>query len=192
MADVKASLQSPSQTVGPFFHDALIKEADRILINNATQGEKIILTGTVFDGDGVPVPDAMVEIWQADANGVFNHPDDPGQSEADPNFKGFGRSDTLKDGQYFFQTIKPGCSSLDGTDQSPYIRLRIFARGMLIHASTRVYFSDEENQHEPVFNAVPEERKHTLVAKHEPSSNPPGYRFDIHLQGDNETVFFDA
>ena len=76
MADVKASLQSPSQTVGPFFHDALIKEADRILINNATQGEKIILTGTVFDGDGVPVPDAMVEIWQADANGVFNHPDD--------------------------------------------------------------------------------------------------------------------
>ncbi len=130
----------------------------------------------------------MIEIWQADAQGIFKHKSDPKHKNADPNFKGFGRAETVKNGQFFFETVKPAKSVLDDDTQSPYIRLRVFARGMLTHASTRLYFSDEDNSNDPILNSVTKERQNTLIATLEP---PNTYRFDIHLQGDNETVFFD-
>lgn len=181
--------QSPSQTIGPFFHDGLIRGGENILTTPKTQGQHIVIQGQVLDGDNHPVPDAMVEIWQADAYGFFNHPEDPNQSQADPNFGGFGRAETVDDGRFTFHTIKPGI--IPG-EQTPYINVRIFARGMLVHAVTRLYFADEAgNAHNDVLNAVPAERRETLMATPEDSPGFPTYRFNIHLQGEQETVFFD-
>lgn len=181
--------QSPSQTVGPFFHNCLIRGGENILTVPQTQGQHIVIQGQVLDGDGQPVPDAMVEIWQADANGIFNHPEDPKQVEVDPSFQGFGRAETADNGRFTFHTIKPGIIS---GEQTPYINVRIFARGMLIHAVTRIYFADEAgNTSDALLNAVPEERRETLVATPEESPGFPTYRFNIHLQGEQETVFFD-
>ena len=180
--------QSPSQTVGPFFHYGLISLTSHVLINEKTKGKRITLTGTVYDGDGAPIPDALIEIWQADSSGIYHHSADPHYKDADPNFKGFGRSDTVKNGQYRFETIKPAVAKMDDESQSPFIRARVFARGMLIHASTRIYFSDEDNSRDSIFKTVPEARQPSLVAKLEPNSV---YRFDIYMQGEDETVFFD-
>ncbi|MGB0385989.1 MAG: protocatechuate 3,4-dioxygenase subunit alpha [Ardenticatenaceae bacterium] len=189
--------QSPSQTVGPFFHDGLIFGGENILVNDRTQGEQIYIEGQVLDGDGVPVVDALVEIWQADANGYFNHPADPGQSKADPFFAGFGRSQSAKEGRlgratcFGFKTVKPGIIASEDQKQAPHISVHVFARGMLIHALTRLYFSDEHaNQSDPVLNSVPEARQHTLIAQRQAVQGLPTYRFDIHLQGEEETVFF--
>lgn len=183
--------QSSSQTIGPFFHFALTLGGENLLVNDRTQGEKIIICGQVLDGDGQPVSDAMVEIWQADANGYFNHPNDPGQSLADPHFTGFGRSPTVKEGQFSFKTIKPGIIASEQTKQAPHIAVHIFARGMLIHTLTRIYFSDEEmNQSDAVLNSVPEARRQTLIAQRQNGQGLPTYRFDIRLQGTEETVFF--
>lgn len=184
--------QTPSQTVGPFFHFALIEDGENILINEHTQGQVIRLVGTVYDGEGASIQDALIEIWQADAAGIFNSSEDPNHQKVDPNFKGFGRSDTRNKGQYCFDTVKPSNSSLDDNDQAPYIRLRVFARGMLVHATTRLYFSDEANQADPILSTVPASRRTTLIAKLERSQGVPTYRFDIYLQGDKETVFFEA
>ncbi len=181
--------QSPSQTIGPFFHNGLIHGNENILTTSQTQGEPILIQGQVLDGDGNPVPDAMVEIWQADANGFFNHPEDPHQAQADPNFGGFGRAQTVDDGRFTFHTIKPG--AIPG-EQTPYINVRVFARGMLIHAVTRLYFAGEAgNASDDVLNSVPDGRRETLVATREESPGFPTYRFNIHLQGEQETVFFD-
>jgi len=181
--------QSPSQTVGPFFHYGLIHGNENILVNEQTAGQRIDIKGRVFDGDGEPVPDAMVEIWQADAQGFFNHPADPNQAKADKNFRGFGRSDTVNGGQFYFKTIKPGI--IPGT-QTPYVNVRIFSRGMLIHAYTRLYFSDESgNADDPVLNSIPDERRSTLIAQRIEVDGVPPYQFDVHLQGEGETVFFD-
>jgi protocatechuate 3,4-dioxygenase alpha subunit len=180
--------QSPSQTVGPFFRIGLIySQAQSNLVNDNTSGERITLTGIVFDGDGLPIPDAMIEIWQPDSNGIFNHPLDPLQKQADPHFRGFGRAENLNGGRYEFKTIKPGSRDR----MAPYINVHVFARGMLIHAMTRIYFSDEPaNAESPVLNSVDSERRHTLIAAREESGGPAVYRFDIHLQGEDETVFF--
>lgn len=189
--------QSPSQTVGPFFHYGLTLGGENLLVNDRTQGEHIYIEGQVLDGDGQPVPDAMVEIWQADANGHFNHPADPGQSKADPFFAGFGRSETVKEGRlgsasgFSFKTIKPGVIASEDQKQAPHIAVHVFARGMLIHALTRIYFSDESaNQNDPVLLSVPEARRQTLIAQRQNVQGLPTYRFDIHLQGEQETVFF--
>lgn len=180
--------QSPSQTVGPFFHYGLIFGGENILVNEQTAGQWIALTGHVFDGDGLPVPDALIEIWQADAQGFFNHPNDPNQAKSDLNFRGFGRSDTVAGGQFYFKTIKPGI--IPGS-HTPYVNMYIFSRGMLIHAHTRLYFADEPgNADDPVLNSVPAERRATLIARQQETGDIPTYRFDIHLQGEAETVFF--
>lgn len=185
--------QTPSQTVGPFFHYGLIFDGDNNLFNDQTKGQRILITGKVYDGDGEPVPDAMIETWQADAEGIYNHPADPNQSNADPNFGGFARAATNDDGNFTITTIKPGVVTWDGeVNQAPHINVRVFARGILIHAYTRLYFSDEDaNNADPVLNlAGVASRKDTLIAALEESHGAPVYRFDIRLQGDQETVFF--
>jgi protocatechuate 3,4-dioxygenase alpha subunit len=180
--------QSASQTVGPFFRIGLIYDrAQNNLVNEHTKGECITLTGVVFDGDGEPISDAMLEIWQPDANGIFNHPLDPLHEQADPHFHGFGRAETRNAGRYEFKTVKPG--SRDG--KAAYINMHVFARGMLVHALTRVYFPDEPaNEADPTLNAVERDRRYTLFATREQTEGPSVYRFDIHMQGEDETVFF--
>ena len=180
--------QSASQTVGPYFRIGLIYgEAQNDLVQKETDGQRIRIVGQVLDGDGQPIPDAMVEIWQPDAHGIYNHPVDPLHEQADPHFRGFGRAENRNEGIYEFKTIKPG--SRDG--QAPYINIRVFARGILIHAVTRIYFADEPaNADDPVLNSVDSARRQTLIASLQESHDMPAYRFNIHMQGDNETVFF--
>lgn len=181
--------QSPSQTVGPFFHDCLIRGNGHILSNKQTKGAHILIEGQVFDGDGEPITDALVEIWQADSNGRFNHPSDPNQADADPHFQGHGRSATVQNGRFAFHTVKPGIAE---GEVVPFINVRVFARGMLIHAMTRIYFAEQpDNQNDPVFNSVPQQRQDTLLARLQPEAAPMHvYHFDIYLQGVQETVFF--
>jgi protocatechuate 3,4-dioxygenase alpha subunit len=192
--------QTPSQTVGPFFafgltapqygypHDAI---ASGDLADESVPGERVEIVGHVLDGAGVPIVDAMIEIWQADSEGRYAHPADGRPSNQ--SFRGFGRfgTGTQADNCYRFRTVKPG--SVDG-DQAPHVNVIVFMRGMLTHAYTRIYFSDEEkaNKRDPVLQSVSEERRKTLIAKRDVTSGTPLYRFDIHMQGDNETVFFDV
>src|SRR6187402_3275676 len=122
--------QTPSQTVGPFFHGALISGEQCILTQERTSGTRIYIEGRLLDGDGAPLSDAMIEIWQADAHGIFNHPADPRHKSADPFFRGFGRSETGRDGKFWFKTIKPGQVPWDELQaQAPHISVRVFARG---------------------------------------------------------------
>lgn len=185
-------IQTGSQTVGPFFHYGLIFGGENVLVNEKTQGERLLIEGTVYDGDGAPVPDALVEIWQPDAQGIFNHPADPRHAQADPHFRGFGRSDTVRNGQFSFKTVKPGViAGANGETQAPYINVRIFSRGLLIHAVTRIYFADAAaNQADPVLCAIDPVRRPTLLAQRAEFGDLPCYRFDIRLQGAGETVFF--
>jgi len=188
----KLLTQTGSQTVGPFFHNSLILGGENILVNEQTVGQPIMIEGVIYDGDGVPVPDALIEIWQPDAQGFFNHPADPHHALADQAFRGFGRSGTVNQGQFYFKTVKPG-ARLDpaGQQQTPYINVRVFARGMLIHAVTRLYFADEQaNQRDPLLNAIDPARRQTLIAQPKAASDLPCYHFDIRLQGEGETVFF--
>jgi protocatechuate 3,4-dioxygenase alpha subunit len=187
-----------SQTVGPFFSPALLR-ADAVrhaLIQPETVGERIRIEGRVLDGDGVPVPDAMVEIWQANAHGRYNHPADQGPAPLDPAFLGFGRSGTDEDGGYWFETIRPGPVPFNQTQmQAPHVCVTVFARGLLNHAVTRLYFGDEPaNATDPVLLRVPAERRPTLLARRVTDTTPDEkgavYRFDIILQGANETAFF--
>lgn len=191
--------QTPSQTVGPFFHFGLISGSENILVDDQTAGQHITITGRVLDGAGNAVPDALVEIWQPDGHGIFPHPTDPRHGEADPHFRGFGRAATNAEGIFSFKTIKPGRVAWDAQkEQAPHISVRVFARGMLIHASTRLYFSDEsDNETDPILKLVlasteDPERVETLIAQLEPSSDLQTYRYNIVLQGENETVFFDS
>ncbi len=182
--------QTPSQTVGPFFYDGLIAEAHApapTLVKAGVCGQHIAITGLVLDGDHAPVPDAMIEIWQADTNGIYSHPADPNHANADPNFIGFGRSDTRDGGRFKFETVKPG--SVQG--QAPHINVRVFSRGMLVHAITRLYFGDEvANGQDAVLALVPSERRTTLIAQLQTGHGLPTYQFNIVLQGEGETVFF--
>lgn len=192
--------QTPSQTVGPYFAYGLTPEqygypmasiAGPDVARSDLDGQHIRIEGRVLDGAGNPINDAMIEIWQADASGRYAHPADPRGSNI--GFKGFGRCGTGTDpeNRFWFQTVKPG--SVDGR-QAPHINVTVFMRGMLLHAFTRIYFSDEEkaNATDPVLSAVPADRRETLIAKR--ISTPVGtvYRFEIHMQGAAETVFFDV
>lgn len=192
--------QTPSQTVGPFFAYALTPEqygydftsiAGGTLIEGDVPGQRIRIEGRVFDGKGELVPDAMIEIWQADGEGRYAHPADPRGSNT--AFKGFGRMGTGTDpeARFIFDTIKPG--SVDG-QQAPHINVIVFMRGLLLHAFTRIYFSDEAeaNGRDPVLKSVPAERRHTLIAARDEKSTGVVYRLDIHMQGPDETVFFDV
>jgi protocatechuate 3,4-dioxygenase alpha subunit len=149
--------------------------------------------GKVFDGDGAVVPDCMLEIWQADAQGRFSDPQD---KRALPNssFKGFGRCGTDANGFYAFDTIKPGpVPDPDGKPQAPHILLAVYARGMLLHLYTRIYFDGEAaNATDPVLALVPADRRATLIATRKQGAGNAVYSLDIHLQGENETVFFEV
>jgi protocatechuate 3,4-dioxygenase, alpha subunit len=191
---------TPSQTVGPFFAYGLTSNGKydwndaftNNLVTPDTSGERIRIEGRVFDGDGAPVPDCMLEIWQADAQGRFSDPQD---QRALPNssFKGFGRCGTDANGGYVFDTIKPGMvPDPDGKPQAPHILLAIFARGMLLQNYTRIYFDGEAgNADDPVLALVPADRRATLIAERQPGNGNAVYRLDIRLRGDDETVFFD-
>ncbi|MFN8525387.1 MAG: protocatechuate 3,4-dioxygenase subunit alpha [Chloroflexota bacterium] len=183
---------TPSQTIGPFFH-ALVRDDHRVLVSDATLGERIRLEGRVFDNDGAIVPDALIEIWQANAAGRYDHSADRSDAPLDPAFHGFGRAATDDDGIYWFETIKPGAVAFTGTQrQAPHINLTIHARGLLNHLSTRAYFADEPaTATDPILDLVPEHRRATLIAKRENSANGVTYRLDIILSGTGETVFLD-
>ena len=185
--------QTPSQTVGPFYSIGLTDRAMNSLVTDQTPGQRIRIEGQVIDGDGKPVPDAMIEIWQANAAGRYNHPDDKQEKPLDGSFTGWGRSGTEPNGFFSFDTIKPGpVPASEESVQAPHINVVVFARGMLVHAFTRIYFSDEPaNEEDPVLNSIEKERRQTLIANHRDESGKIVYRFDIRLQGDNETVFFD-
>jgi protocatechuate 3,4-dioxygenase alpha subunit len=197
----KARGITPSQTVGPYFAYGLISNGKydwndaftNNLVTPDTSGERVRVEGRVFDGDGQPVPDCMLEIWQADAQGRFADPQD---KRAMPNssFRGFGRCGTDANGGYTFDTIKPGqVADPDGKPQAPHLLLAIFARGMLLHNYTRIYFGGEAvNAADPVLALVPADRRATLIATRQPGSGTAVYCLDIRLQGENETVFFDV
>lgn len=185
--------QTPSQTVGPYFAYGLTAEqygyahtsiAGPQMADEATPGQRIRIEGRVLDGNGEPVTDAMIEIWQADSQGQYATR--PG---ANARFSGFGRcgTGTDKDAKFWFDTIKPG---IPAAGDAPHINVTVMMRGMLVHAFTRLYFADEPdaNAADPVLADVPTERRATLMAQ---LVSPGLYRFDIHMQGADETVFFD-
>lgn len=192
--------QTPSQTVGPYFAYGLSAPqygypftglASDQVADELVPGERIRIAGRVIDGADEPIPDALVEIWQADSEGRYAHPNDGRASNQ--RFRGFGRFGTGTDPEhrFVFSTIKPG--SVDGV-QAPHISVLVFMRGLLTHAYTRIYFSDETaaNSRDPVLQSVPSERRGTLIAKREHTAAGTLYHFDIHMQGDDETVFFDV
>jgi protocatechuate 3,4-dioxygenase alpha subunit len=184
---------TPSQTIGPFFHFGLTaRGAVGRLAGPACRGERIRLSCRVLDGDDVPVDDALIEIWQADARGRYNHPDDTRGESADPAFLGFGRLPTGADGACVFETVKPGAvPGRDGGTQAPHINVSFFARGLLDRLVTRIYFEgDPANAHDPVLALVPEDRRHTLMARLDPES-AGHWNFEIRLCSDRETVFFE-
>ena len=180
---------TPYQTVGPFFHDALPYPAGPHVVGAERPGA-FTLSGVVSDGDGVPITDCLVEIWQADENGSFaGRPGLYAEPAAD-GFRGFGRSATDGEGRYGFRTVKPGpVPTATGEQQAPHLAMSVFARGMLRRCVTRVYFADEPgNDTDPLLAAVPADRRDTLVAV----PDGDGYRFDVRIQGDGETVFLDV
>ena len=186
--------QTPSQTVGPFFHDALSWPDAVALVRPETRGERIAIVGRVLDGDGQPVPDALIEIWQANAAGRYDHPEDRQGKPRDPAFRGFGRCASDADGGFRFATIRPGRVPGRGNSlQAPHINVGLFARGLLRRLVTRIYFEDApENAEDPILALVQDPaRRATLLAKPVPGDGPV-YRFDIVLQGKGETVFFDC
>jgi protocatechuate 3,4-dioxygenase alpha subunit len=181
---------TPWQTVGPYFHYALPYDSGPQVAGSSRAGA-FTLHGHVYDAEGTPIPDSLVEIWQADESGRFV--DEPGifEAPAPDGFRGFGRCDTDAEGHYAFTTVKPaGVPTQDGAEQAPHIAMSVFARGMLRRVVTRVYFDDEAsaNASDPLLSSVEASRSATLVAV----SEDGGYRFDVRLQGADETVFLDV
>jgi protocatechuate 3,4-dioxygenase, alpha subunit len=179
---------TPSQTVGPFLSLALVWPDGPHVVEPGTPGA-VRVYGQVFDGTGAPVSDALVETWQADPDGRFAHPDDP-RGPASGEFRGLGRCPTGDDGTYEIVTRKPGpVPAADGGTQAPHLDVFVLARGLLNHVVTRLYFDDEPgaNGADPVLASVDPARRATLLARADGSG---GYRFDIRLQGERETVFF--
>lgn len=173
---------TPSQTVGPFLSLGLTWDDGPDVVAEGTPG-RITISGTVLDGAGEPVTDAIVETWQADPDGRFDHPDDPRGAVSRPGFRGFGRSATDATGRWEVHTLAPG--ALPG--QAPHLDVSVFARGLLDRVVTRIYLPDRpENATDPLLAAVPAHRRASLVAQ---PDGPDRLRFDIHLQGPDETVF---
>lgn len=175
---------TPSQTVGPYFKLGLDWPLGWRLVEPSTAGEHIVIAGCVYDGDGAPVPDALLEIWQADADGRH-------RTAAASGFRGLGRCAVDTRGRYLFASVKPGrVPGPAGVPQAPHINLAVFARGLLTHLYTRIYFADEAaaNAEDAVLACVPTARRATLLAARVADS----YAFDVHLQGARETVFFDV
>ena len=198
--------ETPSQTGGPYVHIGLLPQQANIevfennfnnqLVKENTLGERIRLEGQVFDDLGLPLRDVLIEIWQADANGVYPSAADIQGKVVDPNFLGWGRTGAdFETGFWSFNTIKPGVvPGRKGTTQAPHIALIIFARGINIGLNTRVYFEDEAeaNAQDPVLKGIEwAPRRQTLIAKREERDGEVVYRFDIRVQGEDETVFLD-
>ena len=203
--------ETASQTAGPYVHIGLAPEAagfdifehnfGSVLVDAKTKGERIRIEGRVFDGIGTVLKDVLIEIWQANAAGRYAHPADrqPGKA-VDPHFRGWGRSCTdFESGVYTFDTIKPGrVEGRNGRLMAPHISAWVVARGINLGLNTRIYFSDEAaaNAEDPVLNLIEwEQRRATLVAERLDRKADGGaavYRFDIRLQGEGETVFFDV
>ena len=184
---------TPSQTAGPYFHLGCtqLHSVQRIAGSQA-KGLHLRLICRVLDGDGRPVPDAMVEIWQADADGKYNHAEDSRAGSADPHCAGFGRMPTDEQGACQFETIQPGCVPRANGMQAPHLSVSVFARGILKRLATRIYFeNDPANAACPVLSLVPAERRGTLLATQD-SIHPEIWHFDIRLCGEQETVFFDV
>jgi protocatechuate 3,4-dioxygenase alpha subunit len=184
---------TPSQTVGPYFSFGLTTPwPEGVNAVEPYHGDAIELFGHVYDGRGEPIPDAMIEIWQADPNGRFNHPDDPRGAAVYEGFTGFARCGTDDEGRWAIKTLRPGAiPAADGNgDQAPHITVTVMARGLLRQLMTRVYFADQAdaNASDPVLQSLPEDVRGTLIA--EPVDDR-GYRWDIVLQGDGETAFFE-
>ncbi|GAA4425291.1 protocatechuate 3,4-dioxygenase subunit alpha [Georgenia halophila] len=190
---------TPSQTVGPFLKIGLEwGEKGRLAVPEGTPGA-FWITGQILDGEGEPMPDALVEIWQADPDGRFDHPDDPrgARPSSIPGFTGFARSTTWNDTtSYAVHTVRPGALPADVDDgpvEAPHIDVSVLARGMLNRVVTRIYFPDEPlNDTDPVLSSVPAERRQTLIARRDTGESSSGYRFDVKLQGAGETVFFEV
>jgi protocatechuate 3,4-dioxygenase alpha subunit len=194
--------ESPSQTAGPYVHigctpnfagiDIYGGDLGTVMKTGPVQGTEITIKGTVYDGTGTPLRDAMIEIWQPDHAGLFpSHTETRGQ--ADPNFTGFGRSaGDMHTGEFTFETVKPGqVPAPDGSLQAPHITAWVVARGINIGLHTRIYFADEEgaNAADPILSRIEHQNRiPTLLAKPDGAGQ---YRFDIWLQGPNETIFFD-
>src|SRR5882672_2055687 len=189
VSGIKRQGVTPSQTVGPYFAYGLTSNGkydwndafSNNLVTADTSGERIRIEGRVFDGDGQPMADCMLEIWQADAQGRFSDPQD---NRALPNssFKGFGRIGTDANGGYAFDTIKPGqVADPDGKPQAPHLVLAVFARGMLLHLYSRIYFDGEaSNAADPVLALVPADRRYTLIATRKAGAGAV-YVLDVHL-----------
>lgn len=195
--------ETPSQTAGPYVHIGCtpnvagisgVYESDpgSVMITGPAEGGAITIRGAVFDGTGTPLRDALVEIWQADANGLYNSPAET-RGTADPHFTGWGRSACdMETGEFSFETVRPGpVPYTDGRPQAPHITFWIVARGINVGLHTRMYFEDEPaaNAADPILTRIEQQsRVPTLLAKREGEGQ---YRFDIRLQGDHETIFFD-
>jgi protocatechuate 3,4-dioxygenase alpha subunit len=191
-------IPTPSQTVGPFFHLGLDRPEWSDLTAGNPSGERIVIEGRVLDGDGMPVPDALIELWQANAAGRYAHPDDQQiDKPLDPNFRGFGRVATNAEGRFRVTTIRPGPVPGRGNSlQAPHINVVLLSRGLLIHLHTRIYFEGEAaNAADPLLSSIEDPAvRGTLLARREgssPGGSPALYRFDIIMQGENETVFLD-
>jgi protocatechuate 3,4-dioxygenase alpha subunit len=199
--------ETASQTAGPYVHIGLAprqagfeifeQNFTNVLVTPKTVGERIRIEGHVFDGSGTPVRDALIELWQANADGRYAHPADTQDDKSvDPAFRGWGRAAAdFETGRFSFDTIKPGpVRGFDGREAAPHVSLWIVARGINIGLNTRMYFGDEStrNDADPVLNGIElRVRRQTLVAERHDTTDGVVYRFDIHLQGDRETVFFD-
>jgi protocatechuate 3,4-dioxygenase, alpha subunit len=198
--------ETASQTAGPYVHiglapkaagfDIFEKNFGNVLAQPDTRGERIVIEGRVFDGSGTPVRDVLLELWQADSNGRYRHPADRQQRQADEGFRGWGRAcSDFDSGIWRFETIKAGAAEgRNGRMMAPHLNFWIVARGINIGLNTRMYFSDEQqaNAKDPVLNLIEwEVRRKTLIGQREERDGEVVYRFDIHLQGADETVFFD-
>jgi protocatechuate 3,4-dioxygenase, alpha subunit len=200
--------ETPSQTAGPYVHIGLIPHQagfdifennfSNVLVGPETQGERIRIEGRIFDGSGSVTKDILVEIWQANAAGRYNHPADRQEDKPlDESFRGWGRTGTnFETGLYTFETIKPGrvAGRHGRKPMAPHVNVWLAARGINIGLNTRLYFADETeaNAEDPVFNMIePAERRETLLARREERDGAVVYPFDIRLQGERETIFFD-
>jgi protocatechuate 3,4-dioxygenase, alpha subunit len=183
---------TPSQTVGPFLSIGLLWDDGPYVVPAGT-ADAIEISGTLYDGNGAAVLDGLIETWQADADGRFTHPDDPrGAVATSPaGFRGFGRSGTEAQGRWHVTTVKPGpLPTPEGATEAPHLDVSVFARGLLDRVATRIYFPDEAelNDTDPVLSTIDPARRASLIAVRDGA----GLRFDIHLQGPDETVFFDV
>lgn len=187
------SLQgTTSQTVGPYFRIGMTQLNEENLAKPGVSGERVTIEGFVVDGNGQTVPDAVLEVWQANAHGKYAHPDDTQDKPVDPAFKGSGRIMTDEEGGFRFTTIKPGSvPGPDGKPQAPHIAVSVMMRGLLIRLITRIYFPDEPlNASDFILNLVEPERRGTLIAE-KISGEPGALVWNVRLQGEKETVFFE-